>query len=121
MEVCRNLFFFAVALLLVGCASVVNEYPLPTQELSAHPHEEKTKVIFYKNGRKHGLQKHFIKDEKEEFFCQGKKLLSSGIKKDTCSVCWEETQFQTSCSHYICLECIQKMDRQQCPMCRHSF
>ena len=47
MEVYRNLFFFAAALLLVGCASVVNEYPLPAQELSAHPHEDKTKVIFY--------------------------------------------------------------------------
>lgn len=83
--------------------------------------KEVTRVLFYKNGRKHGLQKYFIEDEKEEFFCQGKKLLSLGIKRDTCSVCWEETKYQTSCSHYICLECIQKMGRQQCPMCRHSL
>lgn len=47
MEVCRNLFVFAVALLLVGCASVVNEYPLPTQQLSAQSDDDKTKVIFF--------------------------------------------------------------------------
>jgi len=47
MKPYRNLLVLAVVMVLSGCASVVNEYPLPTQDLSAHPFEDRTKVIFY--------------------------------------------------------------------------
>ena len=47
MKVCRKLLVLAVAILLASCASVRNEYPLPTQDLSVHPDQDKTKVIFY--------------------------------------------------------------------------
>lgn len=47
MKLYRNFFVLIVAMILTSCASVRNEYSLPTQDLLKHPDGEKTKVVFY--------------------------------------------------------------------------
>ena len=41
---------------------------------------------------------------------------------DTCPICFttfkNKYSLKTPCNHYFCLECIQKLDSDQCPICR---
>jgi len=40
----------------------------------------------------------------------------------TCCVCWEVTTIEskTSCSHFLCQECVSKICTTKCPICRQD-
>ena len=47
------------------------------------------------------------------------KVFKKFIKKDHCSICWDETTVHTICNHYCCHKCMEKIDI--CPICRKSL
>jgi hypothetical protein len=38
---------------------------------------------------------------------------------EPCCVCMEETSTKTVCNHPLCVECINELKKDVCPMCRH--
>ena len=49
---------------------------------------------------------------------------NKNIKFDECCICYEESnsfKIKTNCKHDICMSCILKMNKQECPMCREPF
>ena len=49
-----------------------------------------------------------------------KKLFEKFIPKcdTTCTVCYETTWTKIGCEHVLCIECINKIQTQKCPICR---
>lgn len=47
---------------------------------------------------------------------------SNKIKLDweNCCVCHDDTICQTSCGHFLCLECDNKLKKKRCPICRNK-
>ena len=46
------------------------------------------------------------------------------MKFDECCICYEENnsfKIRTNCKHDICMSCILKMNKKDCPMCREPF
>ena len=48
---------------------------------------------------------------------------SGGIESSfkECCVCNDETTNKTSCNHHICIVCLSRLNKQQCPMCREEM
>ena len=48
---------------------------------------------------------------------------SAGIESSfkECCVCNDETTNKTSCNHHICIVCLSRLNKQQCPMCREEM
>ena len=42
---------------------------------------------------------------------------------DNCPVCFEEIKMKciTSCQHVICIECLIKLHKPECPLCRKNL
>ena len=39
-----------------------------------------------------------------------------------CCICYEKTNILiTECNHYICLHCLLKLNKEECPYCRKKF
>jgi len=48
----------------------------------------------------------------------------NNVKFDECCICYEENnsfKIKTNCKHDICMSCILKMNKKDCPMCREPF
>ena len=57
-----------------------------------------------------------------------KKIKNKGVKNnvefDECCICYEENnsfKVKTNCKHDICMSCILKINKKECPMCREPF
>lgn len=52
-----------------------------------------------------------------------KKLFSKNCKFsiNECSVCYDDCSTSTYCEHPICIPCIQKLNNDECPMCRKKL
>ena len=48
---------------------------------------------------------------------------SAGIESSfkECCICNDETTNKTSCNHHICIVCLSRLNKQQCPMCREEM
>ena len=48
---------------------------------------------------------------------------SGGIESSfkECCVCNDETTNKKSCNHHICIVCLSRLNKQQCPMCREEM
>ena len=52
-----------------------------------------------------------------------KKLFSKNCKFgiNECSVCYDECSTTTYCDHPICIQCVQKLNNDECPICRKKL
>lgn len=79
------------------------------------------KVCRYSHGVLHGIQNFYINDISQVFYYHYGRCVSE--KKSTieeCCVCYEQTNYETTCSHRLCIECSEKTNS-KCPMCRQIF
>jgi hypothetical protein len=72
----------------------------------------------------------FLRDNVDKYMNLKKKAqenLKKNEKKqifDECCVCYlgnETFIIKTTCNHYICMPCIYKLNKHECPMCRSKF
>ena len=48
----------------------------------------------------------------------------NNVQFDECCICYEENnsfKIKTNCKHDICMSCLLKMNKKDCPMCREPF
>ncbi len=48
----------------------------------------------------------------------------NSVEFDECCICYEENnsfKLKTNCKHDICMSCILKINKKECPMCREPF
>ena len=52
-----------------------------------------------------------------------KKLFSGNCKFgiNECSICYDDCSTTTYCNHPICIPCVQKLNNNECPMCRKNL
>lgn len=99
-----------------------------TKEGFSYIELDSNNTITEKGHMRLGKQKHGLiyRQEKSFFYQRGKCLLQKVTmtnEKKVCSVCFEDTDFQTNCFHPLCSDCCQKWyDQNQfkfsCPICR---
>lgn len=49
------------------------------------------------------------------------KILIENNKIEKCSVCYEFTTLRPSCNHFLCEECYDKLEKDECPICRKEL
>lgn len=42
------------------------------------------------------------------------------IEIGECCVCYDKTSTKTSCSHFVCVECLTNLKKKECPYCRNT-
>jgi antitoxin component YwqK of YwqJK toxin-antitoxin module len=73
------------------------------------------------SGVLHGIQSLNVDEKiKHSYYEYGRLLLDGNETKQDCCVCYESTNFTTTCNHPLCCKCIQKTMK-KCPMCRKNF
>jgi len=82
------------------------------------------KVTTYNLGKKNGDEFIFKENgfiQERNIYKLDKKIYTQKFYNNTneCCICFEETNFKTSCNHDLCVGCLKKVDR--CPICRKFF
>jgi hypothetical protein len=68
----------------------------------------------------------FTKERREQFielYKKGSIIIKwkSVINQDDCCVCLEPTNHYTECKHHVCCDCVTKLHKNECPMCKLSL
>ena len=79
--------------------------------------QELVEKNYYKNHLQHGLNVQ-IPNNIYSIYHYGTKCLMQKPEIDICSICYEKTQYQSKCNHFICRQCFENLNNLSCPICR---
>jgi len=86
-------------------------------ELIFDKNEKLIQRNYYKNHLQHGINL-CVPDNTHSIYHYGIKSLVEKKQVDICSICYEKTQYQSKCNHFICHQCFVNLHNLSCPMCR---